>query len=163
MPAGSTAHVQSTGNVPDTAPAPSDVAGRRRIIAVLIAIAWCAVLAILVLLSANPVTLNRRQIFDADALVAAQVLDPQSGACRVTRQWNDDPLPEQIVVERLHDTAVTEEGEWILPLQVRGDRLEIVPSLLPSGARLVYPATPDAVRQLEAILDEQARHAGAGA
>lgn len=156
MPAGSTAHAQSPA-VPDTAPAQDSPAARRRRMAVLIALAWCAALACLVLTSANPVTLNRRQILDAAAVVTVQISDRQSGVCQVTRQWSGAPLPGQITVQQLNETSATADGEWILPLEARNDQLKVLPSLLPSGARLVYPATPDAVRQLETILADNRR------
>lgn len=157
MSAGSTAPAQSPA-VPDAAPAQVMPFTRRRWIVILIAVVWCGALAGLVLTSANPLTLNRRQILDAAAVVTVQIVDRPAGECRVTRQWTGAPLPEQINVQQLSETAATAEGQWILPLDVRGGRLQVLPSLLPSGARLVYPATPDAVRQLEAILaDDQRR------
>jgi len=123
-----------------------------RAAAALIAVGWCGALSWLVLTTSNPVTLNRRQILDADAVVTAHVTDLKSGRCRVVKQWTGDPLTDEIVVERLNQTAALADGEWILPLARHSDELQVVASRLPSRARLVYPATPEAVAQLEAIL-----------
>jgi hypothetical protein len=118
----------------------------------LLAAGWCAALLWLVLATSNPVTLNRRQVLDADAVVTAHVTDVATGTCRIVKQWNGAPLPAEIVVEELSETAATAGGEWILPLAVTVDGYEVVPSRLPSHARLVYPATPEAMEQLERIL-----------
>jgi hypothetical protein len=127
---------------------------RRRRFCLLLAAGWCALLACLVLTTANPVTLNRRQILEADAVVTAQVLDSATGRCRIVNTWSGTALPDDTLVAHLDETAATPGGEWILPLAKRGDGFEVLPSRLPSGARLVYPATPEAVRQLEEILTD---------
>lgn len=135
--------------VPLAAP-PRSVA--RRCSAALIALLWCAALAWLALATANPVTLNRRQILDADAVVTVRIVDLPAGTCEIVKQWTGDPLPEEIVVERLLETAARGDGEWILPLARDRDGMSVLTSRLPSKARLVYPATPEAVAQLESIL-----------
>ena len=77
----------------------------RRAALALIAVAWCAGLTWLVLTTSNPVTLNRLQILEADAVVTAAVDDLASGRCRVIQQWSGEALPNNIVVARLGDTA----------------------------------------------------------
>jgi hypothetical protein len=109
----------------------------------------------LVLATSNPVTLNRQQILDADAVVTVRVLKVHEGRCRIERQWTGAALPEEIVVHELDKTPASEAGQWILPLAATADGNEIIPSQLPSHARLVYPATPEAVQQLERILGRQ--------
>ncbi|MBL8851510.1 MAG: hypothetical protein JNG89_17635 [Planctomycetaceae bacterium] len=123
----------------------------------IIAIAWCAALTWLVLATANPVTLNRRQILDADAVVTAQLVDPATGTCRIVRQWNGPMLPNEIVVAYLDETAVRAGGDWILPLVKIGDQPEVLASSLRSHARFVYPATPEVLEQLDAILNPLVR------
>lgn len=103
--------------------------------------------------AANPVTLNRRQILDADAVVTAQVIEPSTGACRIVRQWSGATLPNELVVVHLDETAARPGSDWILPLVQVGKDPEVLASRLPSHARLVYPATPEAVEQLDAILN----------
>jgi hypothetical protein len=125
----------------------------RRTAAALIAVVWCVALTWLVLATANPVTLNRRQILDADAVVTAQLIDPATGTCRIVRQWNGTTLPDEIVVAHLDETAVRAGSDWILPLVKTGEEPEVLASSPPSHARFVYPATPEALEQLEAILN----------
>jgi len=136
-----------------TRPPAKTSAGVRRAAIALIAVVWCGLLAWLVLATANPVTLNRRQILDADAVVTAQVVDPAAGTCRIVRQWTGETLPGEFVVAHLDETAARPGGDWILPLVKIGDEPEVLPSLLPSHARLVYPATPEVLEQLEAIVN----------
>ena len=126
---------------------------RRRLLAAVIAILWPAALALLVLTTANPITLNRRQILEADAVVTAQVIDLESGTCRIVKQWSGENLPHDLVVSKLTEAGIQPAGEWILPLVRSSDGWEVIPLRLPSQPRLVYPATADAVRQLQEILD----------
>lgn len=137
---------------PSTAAPPATA---RRAAVALIAVAWCAGLTWLVLTTSNPVTLNRLQILEADEVVTATIEDRDSGRCRIIRQWTGEALRKEIVVDGLSKTAAQSQGEWILPLVELGEELQIVPSRLPSRARLVYPATPEAVAQLETILDSR--------
>lgn len=130
---------------------------RRRAIAFTVAALWIAALTLLTVTTSNPVTLNREQILRADAVVSAQVLDVHSGACRIEHQWSGTPLEPDVIVQGLEQTAATTEGLWILPLTSGPAGLEVERTLLPSGARLVYPATPQAVRQLEQLLGPAAR------
>jgi hypothetical protein len=160
MPARSTAGDGSQPVVelhPPSAPATvrsTHAAARRRMIAALLAVAWCASLMWLALTASNPVTLNRRQILEADAVITARIDDHAAGTCRVIRQWSGPALPEELIVRGLDQTAARREGEWILPLRQVRDGYEVVPSLLPSRARLVYPAGDEAVRQLSALLEQ---------
>ena len=84
MPADSIPPAQT---VADEAPHGSSfLANRRRTTAAIIALAWPAALAVLVLTTANPVTLNRRQVLQADAVVSARIVDSNAGACRIGKQ-----------------------------------------------------------------------------
>lgn len=143
--------------VPQALPAPLPRAGvtRRRAAAAVISVAWCAALAWLVLATSNPVTLNRRQILNADAVVTVQITDRAVGACRVVRQWRGTAAPDEIVVRGLAETAASGDGEWILPLQKTQGGYEVLPSARGGEARLVYPATPAVVRQLEELVGSE--------
>jgi hypothetical protein len=132
-------------------------ANRRRAALALIAVAWCAALAWLALATANPVTLNRRQILEADVVITARIEDRAAGKCRVVQHWKGTPVPDELVVSGLKETAVHGDGEWILPLQkVRGG-YEVLASALPSRARLVYPATDEAMEQLRGMVEQRIR------
>lgn len=122
-------------------------------IAALLAVAWCAALMWLALTASNPVTLNRRQLLEADAVITARIDDRAAGKCVVVRQWSGTALPAAVVVRRLDETAARGEGEWILPLRQLRDGYDVLPSLLPSRARLVYPAGDDAERQLSSLFE----------
>jgi len=128
---------------------------RRRAVAAMLAVGWCAALAWLALMTSNPITLNRRQILAADAVVTARIEDRDAGRIRIVRQWFGAALPAEISVRHLDSTAARGAGEWILPLRGTEKGYEVLPSELPSRARLVSPATPEAVRQLAELLESR--------
>lgn len=134
------------------APLSSAAIRGRRTAVVLLAVTWCLALGWLALATSNPVTLNRRQILEADAVVTGRITDRAAGACRVERQWRGTAVPEEIVVHALAETAVGVDGAWILPLKRTRRGYEVQPTVLPSQARLVYPATEKAVTQLERLV-----------
>ncbi|MBL8848137.1 MAG: hypothetical protein JNG89_00550, partial [Planctomycetaceae bacterium] len=80
-------------------------------------------------------------------VVTAQLVDPATGTCRIVRQWNSASLPEEIVIAHLDETAIAPAGDWIIPLINTRNEWDVAPSPLSSRARLVYPATPEAVQQ----------------
>jgi hypothetical protein len=126
---------------------------RRRAMAALLAVAWCAILGWLALATSNPVTLNRTQVRGADAVITARIENLAAGRCRVVQQWTGDALPDEVVVQGLDETAARGDGQWILPLERTREGYEVRPSALPSGARLVYPATEEAVGQLREMVE----------
>lgn len=155
MPAPSAAESRDDG--PGAVPgllSPAAISNRRAAAAA-IAVVWCAALAWLALATSNPVTLNRKQVLEADAVVAVQIQDRVAGACRVVRRWRGTAVPDEIVVHGLAETAARGDGEWILPLQQTGRGYEVQTSALPGQLRLVYPATPEAVRQMEELVVER--------
>lgn len=137
------------------APLSPEAISNRRSAAAAIAVGWCAALAWLALATSNPVTLNRKQILAADAVVNVQIKDRAAGACRVLKSWRGTATPNEIVVHGLAETAARGDGEWILPLQETRRGYEVQTSALPEQLRLVYPATPEAVRQLEELVAER--------
>src|SRR5690349_17454053 len=153
MPASSPAEPQQrAGDMRARAALPPAAANRRRVLAALLAVAWCAALAWLALATSNPVILNRAQIRGADAVVTVRIEDRASGKCRVVQQWSGDAVPAELVVRELAKTAARGDGEWILPLQKTREGYEVQQSALSSQARLVYPATKEAVGQIREIL-----------
>jgi hypothetical protein len=158
MPAQSAARVAPGADRPPEFSTPQSsltptAANRRRAIAALMAVAWCAALAWLALATANPITLNRRQILDADIVITARIEDRAAGKCRVAERWTGAAVPDELVVSGLKETAARGDGGWILPLKEARGGYEVLASALPSRARLVYPATPDAVRQLRELVE----------
>lgn len=122
-------------------------------IAVALALVWVGTLAWLAITQANPVTLNRDQVLRAELVVSARIDDIERGACTVEQQWGDDEPLSSISVANLRQTAAENGRAYILPLQhSRSDGFDVVEAHLPTRPFLVYPATDDALRQLQQLL-----------
>lgn len=125
-----------------------------------LAVLWVLALAALAVTHANPVTLNREQLLRAEVIVSAQVDDLAEGACTVRRQWRGEERLESIRVANLRETSAVNGGVYLLPLsQTQPGLFEVVAAHLPSRPYLIYPATDDALQQLQHLL-EQRRLAG---
>ena len=148
-------------NAPAGSAAPPSPQYRRRnaVIAIGLAIVWVGVLIALVARTANPVTLNRDQILRSHVIVEARVVDSTTGECEVVRAWPAAFPLRTITVRELTTTGAKLDQTYVLPLISIRDDFEITPTRLPNGVRLIYPATPEAVRQLEAILAQVAARA----
>jgi hypothetical protein len=108
---------------------------------------------VLAFTQANPVTLNRGQILRADVIVTARIDDFAEGACTVERQWRDGGPLGSITVANLGETAAEQGRTYILPLvQSRSGSYEVVAARLPTHPCLVYPATDEALQQLQQLL-----------
>lgn len=120
---------------------------------------WIAMLAILALATANPVTLNREQILHAPYLVTAKVISRRDGLVSVSREWKHGAgLPsdkDTVKLENLEDAGVREGGEYVFPVRKRPDgTLVVYETRLPNGRPLAYPATDAALKAIEALLSE---------
>lgn len=126
----------------------SRTASRLALLMLLIAAIWYAALITLAVRTANPPTLNARQVIASNIVVVGTV--DADGTVRVTKSYlgiepkgpikliADNPLPA---------------GELILPLLRDGPLFRVTPTGLPGRSdRLVYPAQPETLAQLEAIL-----------
>jgi hypothetical protein len=125
--------------------------------AVLLFAVWCVFLVSLAVRTANPVTLNRAQIRQADLVVEATVDTLASGECRVVRTWPEaSQLGPRIVVAGLADLGVRPGSAYLLPLQrnEQGTEFHIAPGPPPLSKPLIYPADDEARRQLVEILGE---------
>jgi hypothetical protein len=122
---------------------------RRLLFAVAVVAVWWAVLIVLVIFTANPVTLNRRQLRHSQPIVTAEVLDAAEGRVKVVRDFSGAGIKGEIRVDGLPDLGVRDGKTYILPLSVapRGG-WQITPVPDSSHRRLVYPATDDALKQL---------------
>lgn len=118
---------------------------------------WFVCLLVLALLTANPVTLNRRQILDADLVVEAQVKNIATGECRVISVRPDALLGEKIVVAGLSDLNIEPEKAYLFPLrrETGTGTYSVMPTPPPESQVLVYPASDEALLQLEQILKSQ--------
>lgn len=123
--------------------------------AAVLAILWGALLIGLVLFTANPVTLNQRQIAEADYVVTATVSDLGRGTAVVENEWKHGTPLRTITVENLDEVTARADREYIIPLTKTGrDRYRVTQTALPGQPPLIYPASEEAREQLERILAE---------
>lgn len=123
--------------------------------AAVLAILWGALLIGLVLFTANPVTLNQRQIAEADYVVTATVSDLGRGTAVVEKEWKHGTPLRTITVENLDEVSARADREYIIPLTKTGrDRYRVTQTTLPGQPPLIYPASEEAREQLERILAE---------
>lgn len=132
-------------------------------------LAWIAALLTIVLTSANPVVVNRLQVQYAQVIVQGTWQPGSPPQLEVERTWKS-PLDHQRVVVR-EAPGVRTSGRAIVPLtRIGPDLFEITHGDLPTipeqrssvpapeAARVaqvrpqVYPATPEVVQQIEALL-----------
>lgn len=152
-------------SVPDAnesrAPSPANQAWLFGLIAA--TLAWVLLLVGLVNWTANPVTLNRVQIAHADYVVTATPIDVAKGTFQVEREWKQGAELGAIRIHNLPPTPSLERREYLIPLSRRADGSFVIThgELSNPGHEkmvaahvppVIYPATPDALRQLEALL-----------
>lgn len=159
---GKDAVAKNTGDATQPVPAsvnPSpDVPPRRRrfVIAAGIVGCWWAVLITLVVLTANPVTLNRRQLRNSSRVVTAEIVDVEQGTVKVVKDWIGSEAGGNLAIDGLKDLGVENGKTYILPLSLspRGS-LRITPAPDSPNNRLVYPASDDALKQLAGFLKDR--------
>lgn len=126
-------------------------------------LAWVLLLVGLVNRTANPVTLNRAQIAHADYVVTAMPMDAAKGTFQVEREWKHGAELGAIQIHDLPPTPSLERRESLIPLTRRADGSFVVTqgelsnpghekTVAAHVPPVIYPATPDALRQLEALL-----------
>jgi hypothetical protein len=147
--------------LPDEPPANSASAevsapSRHRIIlfvAFALAAVWILGLIVLALISANPVTLNLRQIQHSDYVVSAVRPKSDSTTVTVQKEWKRGQELGEITVTNLADVRMPANQEFLVPLQrLGGTRYRITPTTLPNEAPLIYRATQQAEAQLSELL-----------
>jgi hypothetical protein len=122
------------------------------LLALSVAGVWIVALAALALTAANPIVLNRAQVRQADLVVSARMIDLLSGECALEDQWSGRPAPPTIRVGNLSSTRAAAGGTYILPLVPKEEGVyEVLPAPLEGEPRLVYPASPDVVAQVEEL------------
>jgi hypothetical protein len=126
------------------------------IVALAISAAWILGLGILALVSANPVTINQKQIRESDLIVTASRKAQESSTLVVTREWVHDEDLGTITVVNLEDAKMPMGQEFLVPIQrLAKGRFQVTPTSLPDKAPLVYPATPEAESQLQSLLESR--------
>lgn len=141
--------------------APTAGAPRRfwPLLAAIVTAAWMSSLAWLVIATANPVTLNRRQVRDAFVTVRAEVQDVDRGTCLVFESWPARRHPgESVRVLNLREAHARAGETYLLPLipEPSGD-WRVHPAPLSNAPPLIYPVTPDAVHQIEELFPPRER------
>ncbi|QDU41005.1 hypothetical protein Mal4_53700 [Maioricimonas rarisocia] len=107
----------------------------------------------MVVMSANPVVVNRRQVLLSDGVVAVQVLDQRTGRCDVTEQWGDLALSGEQTIDGLSELPPLEESaSYLVPVTRAGDSLSITRTHPDGGPALIYPDTPAARAQAQKLL-----------
>ena len=157
-----TAQPQRTPVATGTGEAIRSASRGRLVIAVSIFIVWGVSLASLAVLTANPTTLNRAQIEQADLIVSGHIIDVQQGTVEVKQTWKSAVELEQITVRNLADTKAAGGSLFLLPLSSMPNGVyEIAQPRLPGQRgkrpaadqpRRIYPVTDDVLTQLQAIL-----------
>jgi hypothetical protein len=119
----------------------------------LLASGWILGLVILAVVSANPVTMNARQIQRSQFLVTGSRPDAKSSKLITTREWIHAAELGEITVTNLDQSQMPAGRDFLVPLERLGKgRYQITPTSLPNEAPLIYPATPEAESQLLKIL-----------
>ncbi|HUG93132.1 MAG TPA: hypothetical protein VML55_19985 [Planctomycetaceae bacterium] len=136
------------------------------VVAAAVTAVWLLALAGLALFTANPVTLNRYQIETSPIVIAGHVLDGRSGEVAVERVWRGQ-VPDRVRVANLADTPAARGRTYLMPLLPTAENRFVVtatgrPSVRkdgdevprpPDGPPLIYRATPEAIEQLQQILE----------
>lgn len=126
----------------------SRTAARLTGLVVVVAVAWYIALITLAVRTANPPTLNARQILLSN-LVVVGTMDDQ-GIVQVNKSYRGLPPEGELKVIREGKLLTS---EMILPLTKDGDLYRVTRTELPGSAdRLVYPANAETLSQLEEIL-----------
>jgi len=83
--------------------------------------------------TANPVTLNRAQIEQADDVVTATIEDPAAGTILVSKAWKQKAPPGRLTAEPLHGRWARPGTAVLVPLAGdAGDRWHIARARLPA-------------------------------
>jgi anti-sigma-K factor RskA len=147
-------------DAPDTAHAaatcsdvPSAKARWRFRLAVALIVSWLVVLSLLSYFTANPVTLNRDQILESADVLTAVVENPATGNIRVLHAWKQKVDEKTLTLPNLKSTEAVSGETYLIPISGAGDEWSVKPSKLPQHLPLIYPATPEAERQLKSLLE----------
>lgn len=114
-------------------------------------IVWLSLLLWMTVTYANPVTLNLAQIEESDYVVEGQ-FDETGELFLVSRTWPENSALTKIRLTNSTEIQHPSDGEYLVPVKTMGGRYFVTPSQL-QGKPLIYPATEDALRQLEGVFN----------
>jgi hypothetical protein len=157
-PTAKTSPAESPGS--DGRNATAGISPRRAVLvaALILAGLWIVGLVVLAAVSANPVTINQKQIRDSDLIVTAKQSTDNPSKLVVTKEWIQGDDLGTIQVTNLEQTRIVPGEEFFVPLKrMAKGRFQVTPTP-PSlnEAPLIYPATAEAQSQLESILESRA-------
>lgn len=155
-------------------PESAATARRGRWIIFAVAAVWVATLWGLMVVSANPVILNRVQILSSPLIVSGTRDPAKPAVLNIDRVWKGEKPADTIVVHDWPDDCPT--GKLVVPLQFArmgngfsithgewpnfpasgkpvDDPKDVIVSTIPPT---VYPETEDVIRQLQALLGPEA-------
>lgn len=140
-------------DAPDTASNGRGTKARRRfVLATGLAAMWLIGLGVLSFTTANPVTLNRDQIREADDVMTAVVDDAATGRVRVETAWKNLARDEQLTLPNLVASKSTPGQRLLIPVRRTKTGWQVMPSKLPKEPPLVYPVNDESERQLRLLL-----------
>ena len=129
--------------------------GRFRLALVLAGIWWLALIT-LVLMTANPVVVNFRQIESSDYVVTARIVDRTTGRIEVEKDWERRPelrtLAGELTVPNL--PKLQAGRDYLVPLQSRRGTFSVTEPRSATPMAVVYPADQKTAEQLEKVLGE---------
>lgn len=152
-----------TPPIADSAPVPADASAEaarpqrspRLVPALIVFGLWLCVLIGLAAFSANPTTLNHAQITAAPLVVEATVDPNDRTRWQVSRTWPERQIDAPIEIEGLDDLPFETGQSYLIPVEpVGGGGYRLVPLPKPLGRSLIYPANPQTIAELEAILND---------
>lgn len=138
---------------------PVPVDGKQQLVrAVALAGIWWAVLISLAAFTANPVTLNREQIRQADVIVSAKVTHVEKNEAVIEKVWHGAIETGEVTIEGLSESGVRDGEAYLIPLKRAGaGRLKIAHAPQVSvrlESALIYRRTDESIEQLESLLSE---------
>lgn len=129
-----------------------------RLLFVLVGVAvagWLVFLGSVAALTANPVTLNIVQISNAQLIVAATVTDFDQNTVKVEQVWGNQGELNLLILDNLKETGAKPGRQYLIPVSRSGNgRFSVTTTYLPGNLPLIYPHTPEAVRQLTLLLEK---------
>ncbi|MBX3438680.1 MAG: hypothetical protein KF861_14395 [Planctomycetaceae bacterium] len=137
----------------ETAPVQSTATGWRIGLPLVVLCLWMALLFTMVLLTSNPTTLNRAQILDAPLIVAATPASDDRVEWNVERSWPPANFDGAIRIVGLEGLSIDHRQAYLIPIErANADEFQLVRTPKPFAEALIYPATPEVIADLEAIL-----------
>lgn len=147
----------SAGQAP-AAPEPRLLSKRIWLGVLAVAVTWWLFLLLTAWLTANPVTLNHRQIVEAHYVVTGKVTNLAQGTVDVTREWKHAARLKTVTVENMNQTVAQEWETYLIPLDAVGkDAYRVAETPIEGAPPAIYPVTAEAIAQLEAIMEELAQ------